>query len=281
MNISKPLKIALLFFLLLYPVSGFADCISCHINEATQQTHTKTDCIACHKGNRSKVKKIAHSGLISQPGTIQNFTKTCSSAGCHAGQVYQVQHSLMTQMTGLIQVTKKAFGETDKAPKLKDLKTTGAEGYLRKKCISCHLGQDLKNETDPVQKRGGGCLACHKGKSSKGMHVSIDKKITSQRCFGCHARSGRISLTYSGIMEVSPEQVTPETRNLTDGRPIRLLPPDVHFTAGLQCIDCHTARGVMGDGGKAKAKGEQMEAQCADCHGENQKEPFRGKYGSF
>ena len=254
-------KILLFLWVLLSPMTGFAACIDCHSDQLNKQTHKKTACTSCHKGQDKKTKEAAHKGLIKQPGTIQNFGKSCSEAGCHRGQVYQVQHSLMTQMTGLIQVTKRAFGEQGPTPKLADLKDTGAEGYLRKKCISCHLGQDLKNESDPIKKRGGGCLACHKGDKPQGSHVTIDKKITSQRCFGCHARSGRISLTYAGIMELSPEQETPKSQHLTDGR--------------------HTARGVMGDGGKAKAKSEQMEIQCSNCHGQAQTEPFRGKYGSF
>ncbi len=50
-------------------------------------------------------------------------------------------------------------------------------------------------------------------------------------------------------------------RNLTH------ITADVHFAAGMECIDCHTSRDVMGDGFAYRNMYLQTEIACEDCHG--------------
>jgi hypothetical protein len=45
------------------------------------------------------------------------------------------------------------------------------------------------------------------------------------------------------------------------------LPPDVHHEkAGMDCIDCHTEKGVMGDGREHDHMEGAVDVQCKDCH---------------
>ena len=47
--------------------------------------------------------------------------------------------------------------------------------------------------------RGGGCLACHLKYKSSSAHPVMTIDIDQGYCFGCHARSGRISANYLGL----------------------------------------------------------------------------------
>lgn len=55
--------------------------------------------------------------------------------------------------------------------------------------------------------------------------------------------------------------MTSGIRNLTH------ITGDVHFAAGMECIDCHTSRDVMGDGYAYQNMYLQTEVACEDCHG--------------
>ena len=54
---------------------------------------------------------------------------------------------------------------------------------------------------------------------------------------------------------------------LADGRALERLPADVHYRAGMSCIDCHTSVGLMADAGDARHQREAVDIQCDDCHG--------------
>ena len=45
------------------------------------------------------------------------------------------------------------------------------------------------------------------------------------------------------------------------------IAPDIHFAKGMECIDCHTSRDVMGDGYAYANMYLQTEVRCEDCHG--------------
>jgi hypothetical protein len=133
---------------------------------------------------------------------------------------------------------------------------------LRKQCASCHLGQTkTEHEHDIMWDRGGGCLACHINDYPENAHPALTTKVSDARCFGCHARSGRISLSYTGLAEVDAS-----TLKLPDGRPIERRPADVHYQAGMSCIDCHTSVGLMGSAGDALHQRQAVDISCADCH---------------
>ncbi|OGG98852.1 MAG: hypothetical protein A2600_13005 [Candidatus Lambdaproteobacteria bacterium RIFOXYD1_FULL_56_27] len=252
-----------------------ATCLICHPAVQSPASHGAVGCQACHGGSKETTKELAHQGLVRRPGELAWAGKSCGQSSCHPDQVRRVGQSLMASGSGMIELTQKTFGEPGPPP-VGRLGETGAQGYLRKLCVSCHLGQGLLNPEDPVSRRGGGCLACHLGTVRQKGHFPLDKKIGSDRCFGCHSRSGRVSLTYAGFAELSPnrKKTEPGEQRLTDGRPVRLMPADRHFTAGLECIDCHTGRGLMGGPVAARHQGEQREITCLDCHDGEARPPF-------
>jgi len=109
--------------------------------------------------------------------------------------------------------------------------------------------------------RGGGCLACHINDYPENAHPALTIKVSDARCFGCHARSGRISLSYAGLAEADTSSL-----KLPDGRSIQRMPADVHYLAGMSCIDCHTSVGLMGSAGDALRQRQAVDISCADCH---------------
>jgi hypothetical protein len=56
-------------------------------------------------------------------------------------------------------------------------------------------------------------------------------------------------------------------RRLSGNRFFLNLPADVHFNkAGMECIDCHTGTGLMGDGKQYNEMAEQVDITCQGCH---------------
>lgn len=278
---SPALKPLLRLVVLFWLTGGttWAGCLTCHPTFLSPESHKKIGCTACHLGREVGDQGLAHQGLIHRPGELAQSGKGCGQPACHPDQVRRVGQSLMATGVGMVEQTLKTFGQSGATPEPGRLAEGGAEGYLRKQCVSCHLGQPLQNPKEPVSRRGGGCLACHLGTQRQKGHFPLDKKIGSDRCFGCHSRSGRISLTYAGFAELSPGRKQPEPgeQRLTDGRAVRLRPADRHFTAGMECIDCHTGRGLMGGPTPARHRGEQLEIACLDCHDGQARPPFAAR----
>jgi hypothetical protein len=63
---------------------------------------------------------------------------------------------------------------------------------------------------------------------------------------------------------------------LSGGRALRRLLPDVHAEKGMTCIDCHSGREIMGDGRIYGRMRHQTELRCATCHGGPQGGPTLG-----
>ncbi|RJP66207.1 MAG: DUF4405 domain-containing protein [Ignavibacteriales bacterium] len=275
----------------------YEGCLNCHGNvKGFSASHDPKaiGCASCHLGNPFTLdKNNAHKGMILIPGNLETASLTCGNTNCHPQMIERVNNSLMTTMSGIISVNKFVFDESDSTDGLfnvKDIKHSAAESHLRNLCASCHLGNE-KIEYGPVNElsRGGGCLACHlnynkeaieeleslkfkKSESSKvtKFHPDVSLKITNDHCFGCHSRSGRISLNYEGWHEtqLSPEEVKnkPGYRTLMDGRVFQFVEADVHHQNGMDCIDCHNSYELMGDGNLYNHKEEQIKIECIDCH---------------
>jgi hypothetical protein len=254
-----------------------AGCMDCHAAEspAADDPHLSlgTDCGLCHGGDSSAGdQESAHAGLRAFPGLLDNAEISCG--GCHPAQVQSVGENLMHSGRGLVHITRFALGEHPVPGGPGDLTRLGdspADSLLRKLCASCHLGQPkTEHSLDPVRDRGGGCLACHINSYPEPGHPALSARVEDARCFGCHSRSGRISLSYAGLAEIDPEALTrPDTRHparLADGRLLEQRPPDLHHRAGLACIDCHTAVGLMGSGAGLDYASQAVDIQCSDCH---------------
>ncbi|MCW8823653.1 MAG: hypothetical protein OQK63_06180 [Ignavibacteriaceae bacterium] len=302
---------------------AYNGCIDCHGEmEGFTSTHSPEiiGCEACHLGNSfTSNKEFAHKGMIIIPGNLSDAERTCGATNCHPGIPQRIQKSLMNTMSGVISVDRFAFDEIDRPIglyKIKDLKQSNADNHLRNLCASCHLGNE-KTEIGPITElsRGGGCNACHLNYSNKAteqlnnyirskekkeslpkIHPQLSLNISNEHCFGCHARSGRISTNYEGWFETlfTEEEIKTNShsvptlsgsesndeklkqvqldnekiifRILMDGRVFQKTKDDVHHQAGMECIDCHVSAEIMGDGNLYEHLEEQVRIQCIDCH---------------
>lgn len=272
-------------------------CLECHqVESKFSQYHNPNviGCSGCHLGNpKSRDKMIAHNGIIKIPGNLASIELTCGRSECHLEISKRVLTSLMTTMSGVVSVDKFAFGEA-KSPtgkfKVFEIDSSAADMHLRNLCASCHLAKEKNEFSALVQlSRGGGCVACHLVYDSTTLaeleiyrtrrdfapkyHPEISMNVPDKACFGCHSRSGRISTNYQGLVETTllepPSGLDTNFVQLMDGRVFARNTPDVHFTKGIICTDCHTSRELMGDGRQYEHKEEQIEISCIDCHPSN------------
>jgi len=254
-------------------------CLDCHADKqqgfAGPHAFGSHACVTCHAGNeRAAARDVAHNGLIAFPGKLDNAGQACGT--CHADRVSGVTHNLMHTGHGIVATTRRLIEGEAGPPASRNLQSLGhdvADSMLRKLCASCHLGQEkTEHRLDVTRDRGGGCLACHINDYPDEGHPALTAKVSDARCFGCHSRSGRISLSYAGFAEVI--DATDDTRRLADGRHVERQPADVHYLAGMSCIDCHTSVGLMGDAGEATHQRQAVDIECADCH--DNREPRLG-----
>ena len=173
--------------------------------------------------------------------------------------------------------------------------------YLAKSCPTCHLN-DFGPNDGAGKYRSSGCTACHMVYDDSGISQSDDPAIVgyfpphpirheitvdipTKQCAHCHFQGGRIGLAFQGIREGgfssanTPENAQPlensiyghspnfyfsdeDTTNTTDE-----TPPDLHFTAGMVCADCHVGSDVHGDGKLYASEQDQVGIRCEDCHG--------------
>jgi len=272
-------------------------CLDCHTGMkglSVSHSESSTGCFACHQGDPFTLDKdLAHKRMVLVPGNLSNAARTCGAPACHPQITERVNGSIMSTLSGLIQVDRFAFHETNELDGLQsihNLSDSPADLHLKNLCAGCHLGSE-KSKTGPAAwlDRGGGCNACHltyrqsalndwnlQRKKSRGdtslplVHPSIDLSISNTKCKSCHSRSGRISMNYEGWHETSLEQIpvkqASKYQQLPDGRIFEFIQEDVHFSRGLSCIDCHSSFDLMGDGKAHSHKEEAVSINCSDCH---------------
>jgi hypothetical protein len=245
-------------------------CVTCHAKDSEDPggAHARLalGCASCHLGNPLAFsKERAHEGLEREPGALSTVALTCGRSDCHAREAARVATSPMTRNAGMIAVDRFAFGEIAEpggtrtmAEVLAAARPSPAESHLRKLCAGCHLGTRRANRDDLIGGNGSGCSACHvarKVDDKARRHPPVDSKVTDDRCFGCHSGSGRIALSYRGLVEVEKDESFSHAA------------PDVHQAAGMACIDCHLHTDLMGDGTARTHKEDQVEITCEACHG--------------
>ena len=280
-------------------------CLRCHDGiETASATHT--GCVPCHGGNEAGVtREAAHAGLFgaANPSYPGRWEQGCGP--CHRDQLERMQSSQMFHNSGMIaQIQATWEGEGAGANFAAHAgKLTGPDGrpldqksvaeldhlsgeLYRKFCARCHVGK----QNDAVDGSGhpAGCAACHfpfgegaeyrggdptmRGKSPHSATHRMQGLPPMSACTQCHHRSGRIALSYQGLHDGNNALVPtrggmPGPRPGSDERSFAHISPDAHFEAGMECIDCHTSREIMGDGfGSARMQG-QLEIACEDCHG--------------
>jgi len=281
-----------------------SSCVRCHKGiEHVSKSHG--DCVSCHGGKPNEnEKEKAHQGVfgIANHEYFGRWENGC--APCHRYQFERVKSNLMYTAAGMIHNTQLTWDGVDGknyttsgesqfdsegklfSPKpVAELDNLSGE-LFRKFCSRCHIGAETSDAYS--SSHASGCAACHfpwnnegtyegndktmKGKAGYSTTHEMAKHPDSQVCSRCHNRSGRIALSYQGLYdgnnglvptrkgEAGPEMAS-GARNLVN------IMPDVHFAAGMECIDCHTSRDVMGDGYAYKTMYQQTEISCEDCHG--------------
>ena len=110
------------------------------------------------------------------------------------------------------------------------LETVSGVPYDKLNCKSCHISY---------------CDVCHRTiKDGKVVYSNAAAK-SQDMCLKCHARE-------ASIMSIDRKANT----------------PDVHFASGMQCMDCHTAREMHGDGIEYSSMKQEgvMDVKCEQCH---------------
>ena len=263
---------------LCWPAAALAEqtgntCNQCHPGQRSgfveAHSFARDNCTVCHGGDDAGLTKDeSHIGMTGFPGLLENAGTACGS--CHADKVASVSNSLMHTGRGIVQTTRAIIdGTNGEAGNLQSLGHGPADSMLRKLCASCHLGQGkTAHKLDPVRDRGGGCLACHINSYPINAHPALTKNVSDARCFGCHSRSARISLSYTGLAEIDPGSAAErESRlRLPDGRHVERKPADVHYSSGMRCTACHAGSDLMSGAGAAVHQRDVVAARCVDCH---------------
>lgn len=280
-------------------------CLSCHRGiEHASASHV--GCISCHGGDPKAVTKdAAHAGLrgSANPSSPEQWEAACGP--CHRYQLERVKSTIMQTNAGMIRNIQLTWEGEDghryttqggtafdpvglptESLSVAELDNLSGELY-RKFCSRCHVG--IANGESYAAAHASGCASCHfpwndtatyqggdktmQGLAGHSASHAISPLPDTQVCARCHNRSGRIAYSYQGLYdgnnglvptrggEGGPEMVS-GARNLTQ------ITPDVHFAAGMECIDCHTSRDVMGDGFNYTNMYQQTEIACQDCHGD-------------
>lgn len=286
-------------------------CLSCHKGIEPVSSSHDFACTECHGGNeRTRNKKVAHKGMHGgkNPSSPTVWEKGCGK--CHAHELARVKSSLMYTNIGIIKNLRKAWGQPDGqvyatarleahdaagkvlyAHSIGGLDTLSAEAY-RKFCSACHVGYD--RTWGYRAQHASGCAACHFQRNEDGTYEGKDKAIRGKKgyasthrmealpgneaCFRCHNRSGRIALTYQGLYDgnnalVPTKGGLPGPRLISEVRNVQSIYPDIHHEKGMECVDCHTSRDIMGEGYAYEAMNKQIEVACEDCHGAQKNPP--------
>ena len=180
----------------------------------------------------------------------------------------------------------------DDAPR--DTVDTEMDHYLPKNCTHCHQGNFGRNDARG-NFRSSGCTACHMLYNDDGISQSSDPvavreqpphpqnhqltlNIGENQCEHCHYQGARIGLLYRGVVEwgfSTPPPFPNIGESLHNHPPEFYLdaksdpshPPDLHWTAGMACADCHVGRDVHGDGRIYSTAKFQVSVRCENCHG--------------
>lgn len=120
------------------------------------------------------------------------------------------------------------------------------------------------------------CLACHTGSNRTvlqymGIRTDDNRDLTRAR-----AQGKDIAFRYSDLIDndlqpaarlhgFSEDQLIEYEDLDRDGVDDTL--PDVHYEAGLECIDCHTAGEMHGDGRIYSRQNQATQVRCVHCHG--------------
>jgi len=289
---------------------GKSTCISCYQGlEPASATHPI--CVDCHGGDsKSEDKEASHRTMFGpkNPSDPKFWDQTCGK--CHPYHLQRVQANIMLTNTGMIKNIQRTWeGEDNRLYSTRPAKVFSENGsplelkgvsqlnhlsgeLYRKFCSRCHVGQEDNQKY--AASHSSGCAACHFPYNDTATYQGDDLAIKSKRpysanhqlaalpgndvCLRCHNRSGRMALTYQGLYDgnnalVPTRNGLPGPRMISGARNLTFITEDIHFVGGMDCIDCHTSRDIMGDGYAYENMYHQTEIGCEDCHGTGKNRP--------
>jgi hypothetical protein len=240
-------------------------------------------CGTCHTGIAHKVKSsiMAHrsgtqSGTLFPNGlqaTREDVTFSMAPSTTVAGLPLPKGHLL----------PKGAVARLEPLPTFKESGDVFMD-LLRKECTSCHLWSKPKALKGNM--RATGCAACHMPYAEDGKYRGGDvvmsrerpgrplrhvltKQVPITQCATCHNGGSRAAMNFRGMMEAPPEgrETFAYDQDLLHGHTYTAQTPDVHFTRGMVCIDCHTEWEMHGDGQIYRKRTYEVEIRCETCHG--------------
>jgi octaheme c-type cytochrome (tetrathionate reductase family) len=236
----------------------------------------------------SPVKSIAgqdHSEFIKGPFKEgQDVTKVCLE--CHDKQAQDFMQTTHWKWKGTpnhvkgMEKSTKEFGKTNMLNSFCTSVQGGENGLVREACGKCHAGYGwTRTEFDHSDKSRIDCLICHAQKgnysrSSTGCNVdmkSMEKgamnleeaaksvgRPTVKNCGYCHFfGGGGDGVKHAGL---------DSTMEVADRK------QDVHMASkskggqGMQCVDCHTAKGHKISGASSQMAHYDGRVLCDDCH---------------
>jgi len=272
-------------------------CLTCHDGiEAISASHSIEEfgCVSCHGGERTALdEETAHTNLVVNPTALDTVDQYCGE--CHAGHNATVQRSIMTTYAGAIGLVRRSFGlQPDGVAQY----GVNAIGHLQEftvsaddpppvqkfseNCLLCHV--DGAGLAEDYFYRSTGCAACHVLYADDGLYQGNDPTISRTeaghaqthqfttaipytQCNHCHNRGNYDfrSMTFVPRDDMPAEHLSESAQRVHD-----YYQPISQFTLcewELDCIDCHTAQEIMGDGLLYNDRSEAQYTQCQTCHG--------------
>jgi hypothetical protein len=200
--------------------------------EFLSTAHGRMDCSYCHGGQKfARTRAEAHEDMEPKPSS-KYAESVCRP--CHANISDTFGSTLHVGINGIIGAETadvvRRVGE--------DGNMEAVQQGLDANCSSCHVS---------------GCGDCHlrRPDSSGGGFVDghvFGKPVSTLNCMACHG--SRIQKEYTGAGESS------ETA----------LNPDLHWTAGMQCYDCHTSNWIHGAQKYPDRYSAPAAPKCDYCH---------------
>ena len=286
-KIKTPVADKVLLILILFVLgSAFAgqDCRDCHED---MQSSCNLTCVDCHVSSTApgQVQHQGHPKIIANPSKEEYWQEKCVT--CHAKEIDHFRKSLHYSSAGIIDQTRFLLGKSSaaltgnppdswkqlKRPSLSSARSTAdlADRLLARKCLACHFSVEAGQQAEG-RKRAAGCAACHiplDQKNGKALYGhKMQRKIKDAVCLTCHS-GNRVGADYYGYFEhdYHNDYQTPYGSKPAFAAFQHRLKPDLHQQAGMQCMDCHFQKEVMGNGQTINFEGQHAQAACRDCHG--------------
>jgi len=263
------------------------------------------DGAGCHQNRVTEVERSTHAtlvGLITAPR--YNAGLQSEQRGIYAAvNVEHPDHSPGSAPPYTVdQLTRLPVQSTDGLT-VNDMPQWMAH-TMAKRCTKCHLGV-FGGGTDPKEFgnfRSTGCAACHMVYEDDGLSRSGDPQLSKSspghpaqhvlttavpdaQCEHCHWRGNRVGTAYKGWRERPSGGRDNKDNTLRNEEPLHTrgkdffildedttnnfdeTPPDIHYSLGMGCIDCHGGPDVHGDGFIHSTMDTEGGVECEDCHG--------------